>query len=79
MPANPATIPFPAQPAPKPVPLLLDQPAAIEFLGLSRSGWFRLKAAGRLPRPVSVPGAGVGQHWRRRDLERFVEGLKAAR
>jgi hypothetical protein len=67
-------------PAPSaPVPLLLPQPAAVTYLGLSRSAWYRLKGAGRLPAPVSVPGAGVGPVWRRADLEKFVLGLRPAR
>jgi predicted DNA-binding transcriptional regulator AlpA len=64
-------------PTPAPLPLLLDQPAAIAFTGLSRSCWYRLRGAGKLPAPVRVPGSGL--HWRRRDLEKWAEGLKAAR
>jgi hypothetical protein len=30
-----------------PLPLLLDQPAAIAFTGLSRSCWYRLRGAGK--------------------------------
>jgi predicted DNA-binding transcriptional regulator AlpA len=65
-----------APPAAAPLPLLLDQPGAIAFTGLSRSYWYRLRGAGKLPPPVRVPGAAL--HWRRRDLERWAEGLKAA-
>jgi predicted DNA-binding transcriptional regulator AlpA len=64
-------------PAPPTAPLLLNQPAAWAFLGLSRSAWFRLKGAGKLPRPVSVPGC--GPHWRKTDLEKWVENLRNAR
>jgi predicted DNA-binding transcriptional regulator AlpA len=62
---------------PTAVPLLLPQPAAWIYLGLSRSAWFRLKSANKLPRPVSVPG--VGPHWRRSDLEDWVSRLRSAR
>jgi hypothetical protein len=60
-----------------PVPLLLAQPLAWKFLGVSRSAWFRLRGADRLPKPVNVPGSGL--HWRRTDLEKFVAGLKPAK
>jgi predicted DNA-binding transcriptional regulator AlpA len=65
-----------ASPATDPLPLLLSQPKAIAFLGTSRSGWFRLRASDkRFPRPVDVPGCGL--MWRRADLEKFVEHLRA--
>lgn len=72
-------LPCPESPAPsKAVPLLLPQPQAIQFLGTSRSGWYRLKAADkRFPKAVNVPG--VGPMWRAEDLRRYVECLKAAR
>lgn len=72
-----ATIPFPAPSAPaKPQALLLTQREAWTFLGLSRSAWFRLRGEGKLPKPVSPDGALL---WRRVDLERWVERLRAAR
>jgi predicted DNA-binding transcriptional regulator AlpA len=73
------TPPANGRPAQGPGPLLLSQPAAQRYLGISRSAWYRLRAAGKLPAPVSVPGAGTGPMWRRRDLEKFVERLRPAR
>jgi predicted DNA-binding transcriptional regulator AlpA len=58
-------------------PLLLRQPAAWRFLGLSRTAFFRFKALGMIPRPVSLPGC--DPLYRRADLEKFVERLKSAR
>jgi predicted DNA-binding transcriptional regulator AlpA len=62
--------------APAPVPLLLSQLAAIKYVGLSRSAWYRLRSVGKLPRPVSVPGC--GPHWRRADLDRWAENVRPA-
>lgn len=59
------------------VPLLLSQPAAIKYVGLSRATFFRLRSAGRLPAPVDIEGAGVT--YRRSDLEKFVERLRHVR
>ncbi|MBL8799664.1 MAG: hypothetical protein JNM56_37625 [Planctomycetia bacterium] len=58
-------------------PLLLTQEQAWEFVGLSRSGWYALRATGELPKPISIPG--TGQRWRRRDLAQWVDGLKPSR
>jgi predicted DNA-binding transcriptional regulator AlpA len=61
------------------VPLLLDQAGAIAYLGVSRSAWYRLRAADKkLPRPVSLPGAGTGPLWRRADLEKYTASLRVA-
>jgi hypothetical protein len=57
--------------------LLLTQEEAWGFLGVSRSAWFRLRSADKLPAPVEIPG--VGQRWRRRDLEGFVAKLRPSR
>ncbi len=54
-------------------PLLLRQSAACEYLGLSRTAWFRLRAAGRLPPPVALPGTAM--YWRVADLDRWVDSL----
>src|SRR5689334_16687581 len=65
----------------KPAPLLLDgksTPTAWEFIGISRSEFFRLKAAGKVPDAVALPGRSTGA-WRREDLEAFVKRLKPAR
>jgi predicted DNA-binding transcriptional regulator AlpA len=56
--------------------LLLSQAEAIALVGVSRAMWFRLRSAGRLPRPISVPG-NSRPFWRRADLERWVANLKA--
>jgi predicted DNA-binding transcriptional regulator AlpA len=61
----------------EPVPLLLDQERAWQFLGVSRSRWYRLRSMGELPRPVRVPGGGV--FWRRADLERYVARMRPER
>lgn len=56
-------------------PLLISQEEAPEFLGISRTAFFRLKAEGAF-RPVSLPGATM---YKRRELEVWVEKLKHAR
>jgi predicted DNA-binding transcriptional regulator AlpA len=60
----------------RPIPLLLDNRGAWEFLGLSRSSWFRLKSSKGFPRPVEVEG--VGPRYRRQDLEHWAGRLKAS-
>jgi predicted DNA-binding transcriptional regulator AlpA len=55
---------------------LLSQPEAWAFCGLSRSVWFRLKSAGKLPPPVG--SATSNPRWRRADLQRWIERLKPA-
>lgn len=57
-------------------PLLLSQAEAITFTGLSRSAFFRLKSAGKLPKPVKLDGTEV--LYRRADLEKWAERLKSA-
>jgi predicted DNA-binding transcriptional regulator AlpA len=68
-------------PGPEPKPakagLLLSQGEAWRYLGLARSSWYRLRAAGKLPSPVSVYG--TGPRWRRADLDAWVARLKPAR
>jgi excisionase family DNA binding protein len=59
------------------VGLLLSQSEAWAYLGLARSSWYRLRAAGKLPAPVSVYG--TGPRWRRADLDAWVAKLKPAR
>jgi predicted DNA-binding transcriptional regulator AlpA len=74
---EPAILPMPHVPAAdRPLPLLLTQQQAWMFLGVSRSAWFRLRGAGRLPRPVAPDGALL---WRRADLDRWAERLRPAR
>ena len=72
---EPSTIPMkPAEPA---KPLLLNQGEAMAYLGLPRSSWFRLRAAGKLPDPVDVPGGAL--YWRTADLDRWTSRLKPSR
>ncbi len=58
-------------------PLLLDQEGAWSLLGLSRTTFFALKSAGKLPAPVELPAGGI--MYRRADLERWAEKLKTSR
>ena len=69
-PASPATS---ATVTVAPVPLLLGPREAHQYLGISRSAYYRLISAGELPAPVEVPGA--GPHWRRADLDKWVARL----
>src|SRR5262245_19403665 len=62
----------------QPTPRLLDQPDAWPYLGLSRSEWFRLRAAGELPDPVQMPGRKLPM-WRAEDLDKWPRRLKPAR
>jgi predicted DNA-binding transcriptional regulator AlpA len=59
------------------LPLLVRQKQAIAYVGVSRAGWFRLRAGGKLPEPASVPGSGLV--WRRADLDRWVQRLGPAK
>ncbi len=61
----------------RPAPLLLTTAEAIQFTGVSRAGFFRLRSADKLPKPVAVEGIGV--RYRRADLEKWAERLKAER
>ncbi|MBN9518319.1 hypothetical protein J0H58_07345 [bacterium] len=55
-------------------PILLSQPEAWAFVGLSRSAWFTEKAAGNIPNPVCVRTS-PRPRWRRADLEAWVATL----
>jgi hypothetical protein len=57
--------------------LLVRQADAPAVVGVSRTRWFALKGAGLLPLPVAVPGGEV--MYRRRDLQRWVDGLRPVR
>lgn len=59
------------------MPRLLDGKAAMRYVGLSKSAWFRAKSAGLIPAPVYVEGS--GDRYRRSDLDKFVERLKPRR
>lgn len=62
-------------------PLLIaqdDVPAFLVYRGnMSKSAFFALKAADAFPRPVSLPAGRT--MYRRKDLEKWVDGLKHAR
>jgi len=60
-----------------PVPQLLDQTAAMGYAGIRRSGWFRLKSAGLLPKPVYLEGS--GERWKKKDLDAWVERMRPRR
>jgi len=58
-------------------PQMLDQCEAHRYCGLSRSTWFKLRSADRLPQPVHVEGSGL--RWRKSDLDRWMGTLKPRR
>lgn len=65
----------PVSSSPKPLvanveSLLLPAKLAGPFCGRSEATWWRLHAAGKLPRPIKVGG---GTLWRRADLILWVE------
>ena len=68
---------LPNEPAKPPKPLLLPQAESYEYIGIPRSSWYRLRAAGLLPLPVNVPGSGL--MWRTADLDAWVARLKPER
>ncbi len=61
----------------KPMPQTFDQTEAREYVGLSRSGWFRAKSAGLVPKPIFIEGN--GERWRRRDLDAWIQRMKPRR
>lgn len=63
--------------AASPVPMLLDAEQAAAYAGVSRSGWYRLVAAGVIPQAIRIEG--VGPRWRRSDIDRWVERLRPSR
>jgi predicted DNA-binding transcriptional regulator AlpA len=56
-------------------PLLTPVPWII--LGMSRSAFYRLLAAGKVPPPIRLEGC--RRVWRIKDLERWVSSLKPSR
>lgn len=73
------TLPRPAASAedrPAVLPLLLTQPQACRYVGLPKSEWYRMKAAGELPDPVFI-ATSRRPRYRRADLDRWVKKLKA--
>lgn len=55
----------------------LSAKEAMAYLGMSKSAFGRARAAGLLPKPVTVPGA--GPRYRRKDLDTWLERLKPPR
>ncbi len=49
-----------------------------DYLGISRSAWFKMRAANTAPKAVTLPGGGRPLY-RKADLDRWVAGLKTAR
>jgi predicted DNA-binding transcriptional regulator AlpA len=47
------------------------------YIGLSRSGFYRLLDAGEAPQPLRLPG--VRPVWRFSDLDRWIRSLRPAR
>ncbi|MCE9560428.1 MAG: hypothetical protein K8U57_00075 [Planctomycetes bacterium] len=66
-----------AQRLDRPQPQTFAQPDAWQYLGLSRSAWFRAKSADLLPRPIHIEG--TGDRWRRKDLDQWLERQKPRR
>lgn len=60
------------------LPVLLSQPQAWAFVGLSRSGWFALRSSGQLPDPV-YPTTSSRPYWRREELEVWASTLPTSR
>ena len=67
-----ATAPVDPAANPKP-PMLIDQEAVPGFLNISRPTFFRYKAGGKFPKPVSLDGS---NKYRIADLEAWVMKLK---
>lgn len=59
-------------------PIILSQPAAWAYVGLSRAEWFRLKSAGKLPEPVYMPSS-TWPKWRVADLDKWAASLPSTR
>lgn len=55
-------------------PQTLSGVQARKFLGMSQSTFYTLKAAGKLPAPVSIGMTRL--KWRLEDLKKYVESLK---
>jgi prophage regulatory protein len=67
--------PLPARPE-KPAPAFLRTPSVMHMTGLGRSTIYRMMAEQRFPSPVKLSTRAVA--WRREDLDRWSEDLKAA-
>lgn len=75
--SDPIALPLPGLSA-SPSAQLLTQPESWAYIGVPRTTWFRLRAMGKLPEPVAVPG-GDRLYWRRSDLDQWIAKLKPAR
>jgi predicted DNA-binding transcriptional regulator AlpA len=62
----------------QPNPVLLSQPQAWAFCGLTRTAWFGLKSANALPAAVYLPTSSR-PFWRRADLEAWIAKLPTSR
>lgn len=58
--------------ATRPKPKLIAQPWL--YVGVSKSGWYRMASADLTPKAVKLPG--VGLLYRTADLDEFVRKLK---
>jgi predicted DNA-binding transcriptional regulator AlpA len=52
-------------------PLLVPDTAAAALAGVSRATWHRLRAAGKLPPAIRIPGCRAVR-WRRADVENWI-------
>lgn len=59
------------------LPQLLDADQSAVYCGQSRSNFYRLLAAQKIPQPVRVDG--TGPRWRRADLDKWIASLKPGR
>lgn len=59
-----------------PGPAFLRMPSVMHMTGLGRSTIYRMMAEQRFPSPVKLSTRAVA--WRREDLERWSDDLKAA-
>jgi predicted DNA-binding transcriptional regulator AlpA len=48
-----------------------------EYIGLSRSAWYRLMSMDLAPKPLDLPE--MVNRWRRDDIDRWLAGLKSKR
>lgn len=60
-----------------PAALIIGPEAVARMTGQSRKQVYRWHYAGQMPRPVTLPGRGVGKrsrlHWLRREIEAWID------
>ena len=56
--------------------MLLRKPQVLAVTGFSSATLYREIGSGRFPKPVMITGTAVA--WRLTDIERWMDGLKAA-